>query len=110
MDLFLLYAAVFMAGLILFDRLIRSVFSFSNRGRSLNRRLRLLEANDDQRAVYQELLRERAVTSAVQGAGTIGWLRRIFSQSGIRWNPLRMALYAALGAVVLWLLLGFVVD
>lgn len=110
MDLFLLYAAVFIAGLILFDRLIRSLFSFSQRGRSLNRRLRLLEANEDHRAVYQEMLRERAVNYGAQATGTIGWLRRIFAQSGIRWDPLRTALYGAVGAVVLWFLLGFLIS
>ena len=82
MDLFLLYAAVFIAGLILFDRLIRSLFSFSQRGRSLNRRLRLLEANEDHRAVYQEMLRERAVNYGAQATGTIGWLRCGRARSG----------------------------
>ncbi|MCT7374657.1 type II secretion system F family protein [Chelativorans salis] len=110
MEIILIYAAVFVAGLILFDRLLRTLFRTTSRSKALNRRLKLLDTEEDHLAVYQSMVKERALDYNRHSTRLVLWLRRLFAQSGLRVNLLRIALYGIGGAAVLWLGLGLLTS
>ena len=108
MELILVYAAVFVGGLIVFDHLMRLATGRFQRSRSLNHRLKLLEANDSNLDVYKSMIRGRALDYNRAGIKLLVLLRRLFAQSGMKVNVPRVAIYVVAGAVLAWLLLGFV--
>jgi tight adherence protein B len=107
MELILIYAAVFIGGLILFERLMSFVANRFRRSRSLNYRLKLLDANESSLDVYKSMVRERALDYDRSGFKPLVLLRRLFAQSGMKADVSRIAIYALAGAVVVWLLLSF---
>ena len=107
MELMLVYAAVFVGGLILFERLTGAVAGRLQRSRSLNYRLGLLEGKESTLEVYKGMVRERALDYDKGGAGPLVVLRRLFAQSGMKLDVPRMAIYALAGLVGVWLALSY---
>src|SRR4051812_36202313 len=107
MELMLIYAAVFIGGLILFERLTRTFASRFGKSRSLNRRLQLLENKESTLDVYKGMVRERALDYDRGGFNLTVQLRRLFAQSGMKLNVSKAAIYALAVTVVLWLLLSY---
>src|SRR5262245_54116982 len=102
MQLFLVYAAVFVLGLIVFERLTGTLAGRLSKTRSLNRRLQLLEGKESTLETYKGMLRERALDYDRAGFRLIVLLRRLFAQSGLRLDISKLAVYAAAVTVVLW--------
>lgn len=108
MELLAVYAAVFIAGLLIFDWLIRAGISASRRSRALNLRLRLLENSENHRDVYRSMLRARALDYDRRALKPIVTLRRLYSQSGLSFDRVRIVTYVLAFAILTWFGLGFI--
>ena len=108
MELIIVYGAVFVGGLIVFERLMRLVTGRFQRSRSLNYRLKLLEVNESNLDVYKGMIRERALDYDRSGFKPLVLLRRLLAQSGLKVDIPRIAIYAIAGAGLTWFGLGFV--
>ena len=110
MELILIYAAVFICGLIVFERVTNALSGQMQRKKSLNYRLKVLEASESNLDVLKGMIRDRALDYDRAGFSPIIRARRIFAQSGFRLNQARIAIYSPLAAAALWILLGFFID
>lgn len=110
MSLTLLYAAVFIAALVAAEAVLRGYFRTAENKRAVNYRMRLLEDNEDHREVYREMLKERGGEGSWLNFNLLGNAREFYTQSGIRFDPVRFALYGTVTAVVTWLGLRFLVP
>lgn len=110
MTLLLLYAAVFIAALIAVDTLLRSFFRKSERRRAVNHRLSVLDASEDHLKTYREMLKERGVDGSWRSLSSIRLVRQWYTQSGIKFDAQRFALYGVLGAVLVWLVVQFLLP
>ncbi|ESZ68653.1 pilus assembly protein TadB [Mesorhizobium sp. L103C119B0] len=107
MDLMLIYALVFIGGLILFERVTGIVANQFQRSSSLNYRLKLLQGTEDSLGVFKGMVRERALDYDRGGVKPVVQLRRLFAQSGLKLDVLRLAIYAPAAAALVWLLLSY---
>lgn len=107
MELILIYAAVFVGGLILFERILSFLTGRVRRGRSLNYRLKLLETSESNLDVFKGMVRERALDYDRGGFQPVVAMRRRFAQSGLKLDLARIGLYGALAAIVVWFVLDF---
>jgi tight adherence protein B len=103
MNIIFVYAAVFVAALILVDAFARNVFSSAERTKAINYRMKLLEGGEDHTKVYQGMLRERALLLEGDGRTLMQRILIYYGQSGLKFDAKRYLLYGAAGAVVLWL-------
>ena len=110
MNLTLLYAAVFIAALVAAEALLRGTFRTAENKRAVNYRMSLLADNEDHRQVYREMLKERAGDEGGLNFNLLGRARQFYTQSGIRFDFARFALYGAAIAVLTWLALQFFVP
>ncbi|ESY51668.1 MULTISPECIES: type II secretion system F family protein [unclassified Mesorhizobium] len=107
MDLMLIYALVFIGGLILFERVTGIVANQFRRSSSLNYRLKLLQGTEDSLGVFKGMVRERALDYDRRGFKPLVRLRRLFAQSGLKLDVMRLAIYAPVIAVLVWLVLSY---
>jgi tight adherence protein B len=107
MELIFIYAAVFLGGLLAFERVIGLAAGRMQRTKSLNYRLQLLDNAENHLDAYKGMVRERALEYDRASIKPVVWLRRLFAQSGLRIDVPRFALYGAAGTMLLWLLLRF---
>jgi len=107
MDLLLIYAVVFIGGLILFERVTGIVANHFRRSSSLNYRLKLLQGTEDSLGVFKGMVRERALDYDRGAFKPLVQLRRLFAQSGLKLGVMRLAIYAPVIAVLVWLLLSY---
>ncbi|TPK34264.1 type II secretion system F family protein [Mesorhizobium sp. B2-5-4] len=107
MELMLVYAAVFIGGLILFERVTGIVANHFQRSSALNYRLKLLQGTEDSLSVFKGMVRERALDYDRGGFKLLVRLRRLFAQSGLKINALRLAIYTPVIAALVWLLLTY---
>lgn len=98
MQTLFVYFAVFVAVLLGADALLRLVRTSFERRQFLNYRLSLIEGNADRTVVYRQMLKERGVNYRA-GASFMERIRLYLSQSGLRFDWRRIALYA--GAIIL---------
>lgn len=110
MSAFFLYAAIFVAALLLADILIRNLFGARRKQSEVNYRLELLERNKDQLKTYDELLRQRRLGKDTPVNFSSTWLSIIYTQSGIKFNGTRIAMYLALIFVVSAIFIGQFLD
>ncbi|SDA90658.1 type II secretion system F family protein [Sinorhizobium sp. NFACC03] len=110
MTLLLLYAAVFIASLIAVDTLLRSFFRKSERRRAVNHRLSLLDASEDHLKTYREMVKERGADGIWRSLPSTQLIRQWYTQSGVKFDPRRFALYGILGAVLVWLAVQFLIP
>lgn len=110
MTLLLLYAAVFIAALISVDTLLRSFFRKSERRRAVNHRLSLLDASEDHLKTYHDMLKERGADGNWRSVSSIRFVRQWYTQSGIKFDAQRFALYGIVGAALVWLVVQFLVP
>lgn len=110
MSLLLLYAAVFIAALIAVDTLLRSFFRKSERRRAVNHRLSLLDASEDHLKTYREMLKERGADGNWRSLSSIRRIRQWYTQSGIKFDAQRFALYGIVGAALVWMVVQFLVP
>jgi len=107
MELVIVYAAVFVGALLVFERLMSFIASRVRRSRSLNRRLGLLETTESTLEVYRTMVKERGLDYDRAGSRPLVLLRRLFAQSGLKLDYSRLFIYAPMGAAVAWFLLAF---
>lgn len=110
MELAIIYSAVFVAGLIIFERLTRSFAGRFERSKALNYRLKLLESAENNLDVYKSMIRERAIDYDASDIGIGAVLRRIFVQSGLKFDTARFGFYGVAALLLTWLGLGFVLE
>ncbi len=110
MTLLLLYAAVFVAALISVEALLRTYFRKSERQRAVNHRLSLLDASDDHIKTYRAMLKERGAEGDWRSLPSIQRIKLFYTQSGIKFDAQRFALYGAAGAVLVWFAVQFLVP
>ncbi|OHV74372.1 type II secretion system F family protein [Ensifer sp. LCM 4579] len=108
MTLLLLYGAVFVAALISAEALLRGYFRTSERSRAVNHRLSLLAGNENHRAVYRDMLKERG--AEWRSLPLMQRLRQYYVQSGIKFDGKRFTLYGVAGALAVWLVVQFFVP
>lgn len=110
MSLLLLYAAVFIAVLVSAEALLRSYFTKSERQRAVNHRLSLLDQSDDHRKTYRDMLKERGADEDWRSLPLMQFIRQFYTQSGIKFDPRRLVLYAIAGGLFIWLIVQFLVP
>lgn len=110
MTLLLLYAAVFIAALVSVEAVLRSYFRKSERQRAVNHRLGLLEASEDQLKTYRAMLKERGADEEWRSLPPVQRVRQFYTQSGIRFDAQRFALFGIAGAILVWFVVQFLVP
>jgi tight adherence protein B len=110
MELGIIYAAVFVAGLVLFDLVIRFAEGQMRRTKVMNYRLKLLEGAENNIDVYKSMVRERGLDFDSAGQQLLVWARRMFAQSGLRIKFGRALLYGLAIILVGWIALGYFFD
>ncbi len=109
LSLLLVYGTVFIAALISVEAVLRGYIRTSARHKAVNHRLGLLDGSADHRQTYGEMLKERGV-GEWRSLPIMQRLRRFYTQSGIKFDASRFALYAIAGAVAVWLVVQFLVP
>ncbi len=110
MNLLLLYAAVFVASLVSVEALLRSYFRKTERQRAVNDRLGLLDASEDHLKTYRAMLKARGVDGEWRSLPLVQRVRQLYTQSGIKFDAQRFALYGIAGAVLVWLAVRFLLP
>ncbi|MBZ7925961.1 type II secretion system F family protein [Ensifer adhaerens] len=110
MTLPLLYAAVFVASLVSVEALLRSYFRKTERQRAVNDRLGLLDASEDHLKTYRAMLKARGVDAEWRSLPLVQRVRQFYTQSGIKFDAQRFALYGIAGAVLVWLAVRFLLP
>ncbi|MDK1481848.1 pilus assembly protein TadB, partial [Sinorhizobium sp. 6-117] len=110
MTLILLYAAVFIAALISAEALLRGYFRTSERHKAVNRRLSLLDGSEDHGKAYHDMLKERGAGENWRSLPLMQRLKQVYTQSGIKFDAKRFALYTIAGALLVWLVVQFLVP
>lgn len=108
--LLLLYGTVFVAALISVEALLRSYFRTSARHSAVNHRLSLLEESGDHRKTYRDMLKERGLSEDWRSRPLMQRLRQCYTQSGIKFDAPRFALYGIAGALLVWLVVQYLVP
>ncbi|MBK5569395.1 type II secretion system F family protein [Ensifer sp. SSB1] len=110
MTLLLLYAAVFIASLVSVEALLRSYFRKTERQRAVNDRLGLLDASEDHLKTYRAMLKARGVDAEWRSLPFVQRVRQLYTQSGVKFDAQRFALYGFVGAVLVWLAVQFLLP
>ncbi len=110
MTLLILYAAVFIGALISVEALLRSYFRKSERQRAVNDRLSLLDASEDHLKTYRAMLKARGADEDWRSLPFVQRVRQFYTQSGIKFDAQRFALYGIAGAVLVWFVAQFLVP
>ena len=110
MTLLILYATVFIGALISVEALLRSYFRKSERQRALNDRLSLLDASEDHLKTYRAMLKARGADEDWRSLPFVQRVRQVYTQSGIKFDAQRFALYGTAGAVLIWFVVQFLVP
>lgn len=110
MTLLILYAAVFIAALISVEAMLRSYFRKSERQRAVNDRLSLLDASEDHLKTYRAMLKARGADEDWRSLPFVQRVRQFYTQSGIKFDAQRFALYGIAGAVLVWFVTQFLIP
>lgn len=110
LTLLLLYSAVFVAAVVSVEAMLRSYFSTSARHSAVNHRLSLLEGSGDHRKTYRDMLKERGLAEDWRSRRLMQRLRQYYTQSGIKFDAKRFALYGIAGALLVWLVVQYLVP
>ncbi|MBD9510418.1 type II secretion system F family protein [Ensifer sp. ENS10] len=110
MTLLILYAAVFIGALISVEALLRSYFRKSERQRAVNDRLSLLDASEDHLKTYRAMLKARGADEDWRSLPFVQRVRQFYTQSGIKFDAQRFALYGIAGAVLVWFVVQFLIP
>ncbi|MBV7520935.1 type II secretion system F family protein [Ensifer sp. ENS12] len=110
MTLLILYAAVFIAALISVEAMLRSYFRKSERQRAVNDRLSLLDASADHLKTYRAMLKARGADEDWRSLPFVQRVRQFYTQSGIKFDAQRFALYGIAGAVLVWFVTQFLIP
>ena len=110
MTLLILYAAVFIGALISVEALLRSYFRKSERQRAVNDRLSLLDASEDHLKTYRAMLKARGADEDWRSLPFVQRVRQFYTQSGIKFDAQRFALYGIAGALLVWFVTQFLIP
>lgn len=110
MMLLLLYATVFIAALVSVEALLRSYFRKSERQRAVNHRLKQLDTSEDHFKSYRAMLKERGAGENWRSSPPIKRVKQLYTQSGVKVDAQRLALYGVGVAVLVWLIVQFLVP
>jgi tight adherence protein B len=102
MSIIVIYGFIFGAVLLLSEALLRRLFGARSASREVNERLERLKAGSDQLTTYKSLLNDRGVGR--EGLFSLGWLSRLYRQSGLMLSLPRRVLYALVILLGAWIL------
>ncbi|MDX1822727.1 MAG: type II secretion system F family protein [Paracoccaceae bacterium] len=102
MSIIVIYGFIFGAVLLLSEALLRRLFGARSASREVNERLERLKAGSDQLTTYKSLLNDRGVGR--EGLLSLGWLSRLYRQSGLMLSLPRRVLYALVILLGAWIL------
>ena len=106
MSLPIIYFSVFLFAIIFFDALIRFLLTAFERKKYINYRVQLLEGNLDRKAVYERMLKERAVQYG-DSSSFLASVRRFVSQANIKLTLSRIVLYIIGAFLVIYAVVGY---
>ena len=101
----MIYGAVFVAGLLVFDTLLRALFGARRKSAEVNSRLETLAQSTNRGEAYRDLLRKR---SGGEGGSVFRRIGRLYEQSGLELAPHQRFLYVAVIFVAAWFLISAV--
>lgn len=104
----IIYAFVFAAVLLLVDAITRAVTGLSRSRSEVNARLARLSEGGDQNATYQRLLQERGIGEGFLDTGILGWIARMYRQSGLQMPFRNRVLYVLVVTLATMLVARFV--
>ena len=106
MSLPIIYFSVFLFAIIFFDTVIRLLLTSVERKKHINYRVQLLEGNLDRKAVYERMLKERAVDYGAD-ASMLATIRRYVSQANIKLTMSRVILYTVGVFFAIYVVVGY---
>ena len=97
---YLIYASVAISGMLFAEGIYLLFFSGASYRKNVNRRLSLLAESPDRQNILVQLRRERGLTS--EGGFRLGfvWFNRLVLQSGVTLGFTKIALFAAVAAMI----------
>ena len=98
----MIYGAVFVAGLLVFDALLRALFGSRRKAAEMNSRLEMLQRSMSRGEAYQNLLRKRRSEDSNSFLFLFRWIGRLYEQSGLELARHQRFLIVALIFVVSW--------
>ena len=106
MSLPIIYFSVFLFAIIFFDALIRLLLTSFARKKYINYRVQLLEGDLDRKAVYERMLKERAVDYG-NNSSLFATIRRFVSQANIKLTMSRVVLYVIGVFFAIYVVVGY---
>lgn len=100
--LYLFYAFAAVSAVLFAEGAYLLFFSAASYRNRINRRLALLNDAPDRQSILVQLRRERGLTSGGEFKLPIVWLNRLILQSGLSMGLSRLAIFAGVGAVVVF--------
>ncbi|MGG7646077.1 type II secretion system F family protein [Rhodovulum sp. YNF3179] len=79
----MIYGAVFVAGLLVFDTLLRALFGARRKSAEVNSRLETLQRSANRGEAYRNLLRKRTSQDRNSFLAPFRWVARLYEQSGL---------------------------
>lgn len=101
MSIIVIYGFIFGAVLLLTEAMLRRLFGARSANREVNERLERLKAGSDQLSTYKSLLSDRGVGRS--GLLSLGWLSRLYRQSGLMLSLPRRVLYTLVILLGAWI-------
>jgi len=98
----LIYGAVFVAGLLVFDTLLRALFGARRKSAEVNSRLETLQKSANRGEAYQSLLRKRSSQERNSFLFLFRWIGQLYEQSGLELTPFRRFLVVAVIFAAAW--------
>ena len=98
----MIYGAVFVAGLLVFDTLIRALFGARRKTSEVNSRLETLKQSATRGEAYRALLRKRSSQDQNSFLGIFRWVGGLYEQSGLELAPHQRFLAVAAIFVASW--------
>ena len=98
--IYLVYLLAAASAVFLFEAVYFLCFSGSSYRDNVNRRLRLMHNKVDRETILIQLRRERGLTSGGDYRLSFEWLNRLVLQSGLSLGIGKLALFAAIGALM----------
>jgi tight adherence protein B len=105
MEIIIIYALVFVIGLIGFELILRLLFGSTQKSSEINHRLEKLKSSQDHKKTYGEILLKRGVDTNKPTILTGDWAMKTYVQSGIRLSVIQRYAYS-----LLWLLVCFAIG
>ena len=104
MQIIIIYALIFVIALIVFELILRLLFTSSRKSSEVNYRLQKLKNSQDHKQTFGELLLKRGIDTNEPTMLTGDWIMKLYAQSGLILSVKQRYAYSSL-----WLLVCFAI-